>query len=81
MKLAKKHHDSKNYYMAVIRLSEVYVCFEETEYTDKAIYMLENIFPKVLQLSSKLLESELNLTYARALVAKSITTSKSKIMR
>lgn len=68
MELARKCHDSENYYTAVIKLALAYIRQNDPQETEKAIYMLENIFPKVLVLGSKLLESDLNWTYAMALV-------------
>ncbi|KAG1344605.1 hypothetical protein G6F63_006090 [Rhizopus arrhizus] len=40
-------NDAKNYYTAVIKLSEIYICLNMPELRQKAIAMLECIFPKV----------------------------------
>lgn len=40
-------NDAKNYYTAVIKLSEIYICLNMPGLRQKAIAMLECIFPKV----------------------------------
>lgn len=67
MTLSKRSYDTKTYYSATIKLSEAYVRMNDIELLEKSIYMLESIFPKILMMNSKLLESDLYLTYADAL--------------
>ncbi|KAG2234097.1 hypothetical protein INT48_000274 [Thamnidium elegans] len=67
MSLSKRSNDAKNYYRATIKLSEAYVRTKEPANIKKSIFLLETIFPKVLLTKSKLLTSDLYLTYAEAL--------------
>lgn len=67
MSLSKRSNDAKNYYRAAIKLAEAFVRTKEPENVKKSIFLLESIFPKVLLTKSKLLTSDLYLTYAEAL--------------
>ncbi|CAO0789678.1 unnamed protein product [Mucor circinelloides] len=69
IKVAKNSFDAKNYYSATIRLAEAYLRLNQAAVVEKSIFMLESIFPKVLIMKSKHLESDLYLTYAKALDA------------
>jgi hypothetical protein len=64
MKTAKQSFDAKIYYSAAIKLAEAYARMNEKDLLEKAVFMLENIFPKVLMMQSKTMESDLYLTYA-----------------
>ncbi|KAL7335559.1 hypothetical protein PS15p_201011 [Mucor circinelloides] len=72
IKVAKNSFDAKNYYSATIRLAEAYLRLNQAAVVEKSIFMLESIFPKVLIMKSKHLESDLYLTYAKALDAHGI---------
>ncbi|KAL0145843.1 hypothetical protein V8B55DRAFT_1465714 [Mucor lusitanicus] len=72
IKVAKNSFDAKNYYSATIKLAEAYLRLNQSAVVEKAIFMLESIFPKVLIMKSKHLESDLYLTYAKALDAHSM---------
>ncbi|CAO3609398.1 unnamed protein product [Mucor hiemalis] len=67
MQLSRRSYDTKNYYTAIIKLSEAYNRMHDPSLLEKSLYMLEAIFPKVLLLKSKLLHSDLYLAYAEAL--------------
>lgn len=67
MQLSRRAYDTKNYYTAIIKLSEAYNRMHDPDLLEKSLYMLEAIFPKVLLLKSKLLQSDLYLAYAEAL--------------
>ena len=69
IKVAKNSFDAKNYYSATIRLAEAYLRLNQAAVVEKSIFMLESIFPKVLIMKSKHLESDLYLTYAKTLDA------------
>lgn len=69
IKVAKNSFDAKNYYSATIKLAEAYLRLNQSAVVEKSIFMLESIFPKVLIMKSKHLESDLYLTYAKALDA------------
>ncbi|KAK4517409.1 uncharacterized protein ATC70_000744 [Mucor velutinosus] len=69
IKVAKSSFDAKNYYRATIKLAEAYLRLNQSVVVEKSIFMLESIFPKVLIMKSKHLESDLYLTYAKALDA------------
>jgi hypothetical protein len=71
MKTAKQSFDAKIYYSATIKLAEAYARMNENDLLRKAVFMLENIFPKVLMMQSKTMESDLYLTYAVVLDASS----------
>ncbi|KAI8641705.1 hypothetical protein BD408DRAFT_417780 [Parasitella parasitica] len=67
IKIAKNSADAKNYYSAIIKLAESYLRLNQSAVVERSIFMLESIFPKVLVMKSKHLESNLYLTYAKAL--------------
>ncbi|CEP19035.1 hypothetical protein [Parasitella parasitica] len=69
IKIAKNSVDAQNYYCATIKLAESYLRLNQSAAVKKSIFMLESIFPKVLVMKSKHLESNLYLTYAKALDA------------
>lgn len=73
MTLSKRTNDAKYYYKAAILLSEAYVRTNDKDLIQKALFILENIFPKVLLAQSLKLTSELQLTYAEALDSSSST--------
>ncbi|KAI8885041.1 hypothetical protein K501DRAFT_216369 [Backusella circina FSU 941] len=75
MKTSRAASDAKVYYGACILLSEAFIRSEDSELLKKAIFILEQIFPKVLVLKSKQIQSDLYFTYAEALRMKMTSTS------
>ncbi|KAI8387022.1 anaphase-promoting complex subunit 5-domain-containing protein [Blakeslea trispora] len=67
---AKRCHDAKRYYYALIKLCETYSHRKEFDCVEKAVYILESIFPKVLLMKNKLLKTNLYETYHLVLKAR-----------
>ncbi|OBZ89709.1 Anaphase-promoting complex subunit 5 [Choanephora cucurbitarum] len=70
MRSSRECHDAKTYYYATIKLCELYVCLNNPDLLEKAVYMLESIFPKVLLMKNRLLNTDLHSVYHQALERK-----------